>query len=207
MREVMRTDCSDATKREALQYLSLVVVVCAAAAAFACSALRLWVKGSRARVRPDVDGEHARGRHAREQMDQDELLRLKKRLDLAEAERDQARQDALRYQHEAHVAREEGGRLAMEVAAERSDARCSPLRGMCTEIDEKVVSLAELPQAQRRKTLKRLKAQYHPDYQRVTSSSELSKLYTHLSQHVNRYCDEHLQRDCAVCAERAMEVW
>jgi len=125
----------------------------------------------------------------------------KQMLGEIEQQRDTAKQEALLFWQEAKSSSEQLCRFRRESAAHS-------FKSMCDEIDGKVQIMKQNSDEQGRTKLKKLKAQYHPDYQRVKNNDELLKLFVQLSQHVNRFCDTHLERDCPLCfASKAQEIW
>jgi len=152
----------------------------------------------------------------------EEVRRLKKRVESAEGERDLAANHAATAEQKALHYQQELAQREQREQWERSSSRSSPSPSslekpvsfelMYEEIDEKVAALRKLPQDQRGSKLRKLKAHYHPDFQRVKGSAELAGLHTRLSQYLGRYCEGHLELDCAWCAnaartQKAADVW
>jgi len=142
--------------------------------------------------------------------------KMKDKLESTKQDRDSARSDALKYHKEAEEFRAQALRLEYErqaLAAELQrfktvevEAPSLAVKSLFDEIDLKVRAMGDSAYAEQRTRLKKMKAQYHPDYQRVKNSPELAKIFVQLSQHINRYCDVHLRRDCRECTSTAREI-
>jgi len=138
--------------------------------------------------------------------------------DSARSERDAAKaeQDALKSQLRDAAVEAEVLRNQRDKAKDKSDknggkksgsgptslrmeeVQSSELKDMTDELDATIRGFMKLPQAERKSELRKLRGLYHPDAQKVKTPS-MQKFFTHLSQHVNRYCEAHLRQDCATC--------
>eukprot|EP00927_Polykrikos_kofoidii_P034447 TRINITY_DN29239_c0_g1_i1.p1 TRINITY_DN29239_c0_g1~~TRINITY_DN29239_c0_g1_i1.p1 ORF type:complete len:943 (+),score=157.75 TRINITY_DN29239_c0_g1_i1:176-3004(+) len=114
--------------------------------------------------------------------DQEEKMEQKERQ-----EREARRQDERRQRRERRPCTNETPRIAV------SDQNC-----LLAEVEESVEALRNIPLQERSQGFRALKRSYHPDAQRVKSAA-VQRLFTELSQHVNSFCEAHLQKDCAAC--------
>jgi len=129
----------------------------------------------------------------------------KKETSQAQIERDEARQLAIGFQQQVKSALDERDRAQTAADAIANLPAKSPrvvmgdaTKSIIKEIDKSIAQMRNLTLTDRTTEMRTLKRTYHPDAQRAKNPA-VQQLFTQLFQHVNTYCEAHLQRGCKIC--------